>query len=161
MKMAKREKGELFMDAKTDNSPIIKKSVPALCLCCMRAMDTATPYPQLCTLCRQDASGSLTIVAHEVDELETTWRTALRASQIDTQQRFVSMMESASSAYGPGTAMKRKEAIDRFNVRLDASILQGGEFAMLASKWRQWKTRSSDRDLIQIMLAFTGEGVQK
>ena len=159
--MAKREKGDLFMDTKTDTSPSIKKKMPSLCLCCMRAMDTATPYPQLCTLCRKDAHGALTIVAHEVDELETTWRNALRTSQIDTQQRFVSMMESASSAYGPNSAMKRKDAIDRFNVRLDASILQGGEFAMLASKWRQWKTRSSDRDLIQIMLAFTGEGVQK
>lgn len=159
--MAKREKGDLFMDTKTDNSPSIKKSAPLLCLCCMRAMNTATPYPQLCTLCRKDAPGSLVIVGVDVDELETAWRNALRASQVETQERFVAMMESASFAYGPGTALNRREAIDRFNVRLDGSILKGGEFAMLAAKWRQWKTRSSDRDLIQIMLAFTGEGVQK
>jgi len=159
--MSKREKGDLFMSDEAVISPSKKKTAPLLCLCCMRAMNTATPYPQLCTLCRKDAEESVSIVSAEVDELETAWRNGLCASQVETQERFVAMMQSASFAYGPATALKRREAIDRFNVRLDGSILKGGEFAMLASKWRQWKTRSSDRDLIQIMLAFAGEGIQK
>jgi hypothetical protein len=100
-------------------------------------------------------------VATEVDDLETAWRDALRATQVETQERFVAMMESASFAYGPGSALKRREAIERFNVRLDGSIAKGGEFAALATKWRRWKVRSADRDLIQLMIAFTGEKVER
>jgi hypothetical protein len=153
---------ELFDDtAKPMHSPNEKKTAPLLCLCCARAMDTPTPYPQLCALCRKDAHGSLIIVATEVDELETAWRDALRASHVETQERFVAMNEAASFAYGPGPAMKRRDAIERFNARLDGSIAKGGEFAQLAAKWRRWKTRSSDRDLIQIMLTFAGDGVER
>ena len=159
--MKKRDKGDLFMDTATELRPSEKKAAPLMCLCCARAMDTPTPYPQLCALCRKDTHGSLVIVAVEVDELETAWRDALRSSQVETQERFVSMMESASSAYGPGSALKRREAIERFNVRLDGSIAKGGEFAALATKWRRWKVRSSDRDLIQVMMAFTGEKVER
>jgi hypothetical protein len=159
--MKKRDKGDLFMDNATDLRPSEKKTAPLTCLCCARAMDTPTPYPQLCALCRKDVHGSLIIVATEVDDLETAWRDALRASQVETQERFVAMMESASSAYGPGSALKRREAIERFNVRLDGSIAKGGEFAALATKWRRWKVRSADRDLIQLMMAFTGEKVER
>ena len=148
------------MDTATDRRPNIKKPTPLLCLCCARTMDTATPYPQLCTLCRKDAPGSLVIVGVEVDELETAWRDALRASQVETQERFVAMMESASSASGPGTALKRRDAIERFNVRIDGSIAKGGEFAALATKWRRWKVRSSDRDIIEMMMVFRAEATE-
>jgi hypothetical protein len=159
--MPKREKGELFMDTATDQRPNEKKTAPLLCLCCARAMDTATPYPQLCALCRKDAHGSLIIVSTEVDELETAWRDALRASLVETQERFVAMMEAASFAYGPGSAMKRRDAIKRFNVRLDGSIAKGGEFAKLATMWRRWNKRSADRDIIAMMLTFAGEKVER
>ena len=148
------------MDTATDPRPNIKKTTPLLCLCCARSMDTATPYPQLCALCRKDASGSLVIVGVEVDELETAWRDALRSSQVETQERFVAMMESASSAYGPSSALKRRDAIERFNVRIDGSIAKGGEFAALATKWRRWKVRSSDRDIIEMMMVFRAEATE-
>ena len=158
--MKKRDEGDLFMDTATDLRPNIKKPTPLLCLCCARAMNTATPYPQLCALCRKDAPGSLVIVGVEVDELETAWRDALRSSQVETQERFVAMMESASSAYGPGSALKRRDAIERFNVRIDGSIAKGGEFAALATKWRRWKVRSSDRDIIEMMMVFRAEATE-
>ena len=92
--MTKRDKGDLFVNTATDLRPNEKKATPLLCLCCARPMNTATPYPQLCALCRKDAPGSLVIVGVEVDELETAWRDALRASQVETQERFVAMMEA-------------------------------------------------------------------
>jgi len=70
----------LFADTAKTEVVTIKKEGPSKCLCCLFAMDTATPYPQLCSRCRIDMNGSLTIVSTDCATLEGRWRNILSQS---------------------------------------------------------------------------------
>lgn len=150
---------DLFANVKTD-APVLKKSQPLRCLCCAFAMDTATPYPQVCTKCRVDMHASLVIIATDCEELETKWRTALRASSDEHQERFVAFLEAAGSAYGPAAYPTRQRSIAEFQRRATATVARGGEFARLVIAWRAWKTRCADRDMMQMMMVFRAEATE-
>lgn len=154
---------ELFDDtesSKKPSVPVLKKSQPLRCLCCAFAMNTATPYPQCCTKCRVDMHASLVIIATDCEELETKWRTALRASSEEHQERFVAFLEAAGSAYGPNVQSKRQHAIAEFQRRATATVANGGEFARLVIAWRAWHTRCADRDMMGMMMAFRAESTE-
>jgi hypothetical protein len=154
---------ELFDDTESNKkrpTPVLKKSQPLRCLCCAFAMDTPTPYPQLCKRCRVDMHASLVIIATDCEELEAKWRTALRASSDEYQERFVAFLEAAGSAYGPASYPSRQKAIAEFNRRADATVAKGGDFARLVTAWRAWHTRCADRDIMQIMMVFRAEAVE-
>ena len=150
---------DLFTNAKPP-APILKKSAPLRCLCCAFAMDTATPYPQLCSRCRGDMQGALMIVAMDCDELEMKWRDRMRSADVDQQQRFVAFLEAAGSAYGPATYPTRQRAIAEFIKRAEATVAKGGAFAQLVTAWRAWHRRCADRDLLQMMMVFRAEGTK-
>jgi len=150
---------DLFTNAKRP-APILKKSEPHRCLCCAFAMDTATPYPQLCSRCRGDMQGALVIVAMDCDDLETKWRDRMRSGDVDQQQRFVAFLEAAGSAYGPATYPTRQRAIAEFIKRAEATVAKGGAFAQLVTAWRAWHRRCADRDLLQMMMVFRAEGTK-
>ena len=152
---------EIFENTvQSETAPILKKSEPLRCLCCAFAMDTATPYPQLCSRCRGDMQGALVIVAMDCDDLETKWRGKLRASDVDHQERFVAFMEAAGSAYGPAIYPTRQRAIAEFIKRAEATVAKGGAFAQLVTAWRAWHRRCADRDLLQMMMVFRAEGTK-
>ena len=150
---------DLFTNVKTA-APVLKKSQPLRCLCCAFAMDTATPYPQLCTKCRVDMHASLIIIATDCEELETKWRTALRGSSDEHQERFVAFLEAAGSAYGPAAYPTRQRSIAEFQRRATATVAKGGEFARLVTAWRAWHTRCADRDIMQMMMVFRAEATE-
>ena len=150
---------DLFSKVKTA-TPVLKKSAPLRCLCCAFAMDPATPYPQLCTKCRVDMHASLIIIATDCEELETKWRTALRGSSDEHQERFVAFLEAAGSAYGPAAYPTRQRSIAEFQRRAAATVAKGGEFARLVIAWRAWHTRCADRDMMQIMRVFRAEATE-
>ena len=147
---------DLFNDTKRP-LPILKKSEPLRCLCCAFAMDTATPYPQLCSRCRGDMQSALVIVAMDCDDLEASWRGKLRASDVDHQERFVVFLEAAGSAYGPAAHPTRQRSIAEFQRRAAATVAKGGDFARLVTAWRAWHRRCADRDLLQMMMVFRAE----
>jgi hypothetical protein len=147
---------DLFTESKP-RVPVLKKSEPLRCLCCAFAMDTATPYPQLCTKCRADMHGSLVIVATDCAELEAKWRTMFQSGDAEQQERFVAFLEAAGSAYGPNVQSKRKQAIAEFQRRAEATVAKGGDFARLVTAWRTWHRRCGDRDMLQIMMVFRVE----
>ena len=150
---------DLFSKVKT-GMPVLKKLQPLRCLCCAFAMDTATPYPQLCTKCRVDTHASLVIIATDCEELETKWRKALRGSSDEHQERFVAFLEAAGSAYGPAAHPTRQRAIAEFIKRSEATVAKGGAFAQLVTAWRAWHRRCADRDLLQMMMVFRAEGTK-
>ena len=153
----------LFDDTESNkkpSTPVLKKSQPLRCLCCAFAMDTATPYPQLCTKCRVDMKASLVIIATDCEELETKWRTALRGASDEHQERFVAFLEAAGSAYGPAAHPTRQRAIAEFQRRAAATVAKGGDFARLVTAWRAWHTRCADRDIMQVMMVFRAEAVE-
>jgi hypothetical protein len=137
--------------------PVLKKSEPLRCLCCAFAMDTAVPYPQLCTKCRADMHGSLVIVATDCAELEAKWRTMFQSGDADQQERFVAFLEAAGSAYGPAAYPTRQRSIAEFQRRAEATVAKGGDFARLVTAWRTWHRRCGDRDMLQIMMVFRVE----
>ena len=152
---------ELFDDTernKTAPMPVLKKSEPLRCLCCAFAMDTATPYPQLCIRCRADMHGSLVIVATDCAELEAKWRTMFKSGDAEQQERFVTFIEAAELAYGPNIHSKRKKAIAEFQRRAAATVAKGGDFARLVTAWQTHLRRCGDRDMLQIMMVFRVEG---
>ena len=148
----------LFNDTEKSNaSPVLKKSEALRCLCCAFAMDTATPYPQLCSRCRADMHGSLVIVATDCAELEAKWRAMFKGADDEYQERFVAFLEAAGSAYGPNVHSKRQQAIAEFQRRAEATVAKGGDFARLVTAWRAWHRRCGDRDMLQIMMVFRVE----
>jgi len=148
----------LFNDTEKSNaSPVLKKSEPLRCLCCAFAMDTETPYPQLCSRCRADMHGSLVIVATDCAELEAKWRAMFKGADDEYQERFVAFLEAAGSAYGPNVHSKRQQAIAEFQRRAEATVAKGGDFARLVTAWRAWHRRCGDRDMLQIMMVFRVE----
>ena len=142
---------------KTAPMPVLKKSEPLRCLCCAFAMDTATPYPQLCSRCRADMHGALVIVATDCAELEAKWRTMFKNGDADQQERFVAFLEAAGSAYGPAAYPTRQRSIAEFQRRAEATVAKGGDFARLVTAWRTWHRRCGDRDMLQIMMVFRVE----
>jgi hypothetical protein len=121
-------------------------------------MDTAVPYPQLCTKCRADMHGSLVIVATDCAELEAKWRTMFQSGDAEQQERFVGFLEAAGSAYGPAAYPTRQRSIAEFQRRAEATVAKGGDFARLVTAWRTWHRRCGDRDMLQIMMVFRVEG---
>ena len=121
-------------------------------------MDTATPYPQLCTKCRADMHGALVIVATDCAELEAKWRTMFKGADDEYQERFVAFLEAAGSAYGPAAYPMRQRSIAEFQRRAEATVAKGGDFARLVTAWRAWHHRCGDRDMLQIMMVFRVEG---
>jgi len=148
----------LFNDTeKSKATPVLKKSEALRCLCCAFAMDTATPYPQLCSRCRADMHGALVIVSTDCAELEAKWRTMFQSGDAEQQERFVAFLEAAGSAYGPNVHSKRQQAIAEFQRRAEATVSKGGDFARLVTAWRAWHRRCGDRDMLQIMMVFRVE----
>jgi hypothetical protein len=123
-------------------------------------MDTATPYPQLCTKCRADMHGALVIVATDCAELEAKWRTMFQSGDAEQQERFVAFLEAAGSAYGPAAHPTRQRAIAEFQRRAAATVAKGGDFARLVTAWRAWHRRCADRDMLQIMMVFRVEATE-
>ena len=150
---------DLFANVKTA-TPVLKKSQPLRCLCCAFAMDTAVPYPQLCTKCRADMHGSLVIVATDCAELEAKWRTMFQSGDAEQQERFVGFLEAAGSAYGPAAHPTRQRSIAEFQRRAAATVAKGGDFARLVTAWRAWHTRCADRDIMKMMMVFRAESVE-
>ena len=150
---------DLFTNVKTA-TPVLKKSQPLRCLCCAFAMDTATPYPQLCSRCRADMHGALVIVATDCAELEAKWRTMFQSGDAEQQERFVAFLEAAGSAYGPNVHSKRQRSIAEFQRRAAATVAKGGDFARLVTAWRAWHTRCADRDIMKMMMVFRAEAVE-
>ena len=142
---------------KTAPTPVLKKLEPLRCLCCAFAMDTATPYPQLCSRCRADMHGALVIVTTDCAELEAKWRAIFKGADDEYQERFVAFLEAAGSAYGPNVHSKRQQAIAEFQRRAAATVAKGGDFAHLVTAWRAWHRRCGDRDMLQIMMVFRVE----
>lgn len=152
---------ELFENiVQSESLPVLKKSEPLRCLCCAFAIDTATPYPQLCSRCRPDMQSALVIVAMDCDDLEASWRDLMRSADVEQQQRFVAFLEAAGSAYGPAIYPTRQRAIAEFIKRADATVAKGGAFAQLVTAWRAWHRRCADRDLLQMMMVFRAEGTK-
>lgn len=151
---------ELFGDTAKTEVATIKKDTTIKCLCCGFAMNTITPYPQLCSQCRKDMNGSLVTVSTDCEDLETRWRNILRSSDEEHQQRFVSFLQAAESAYGPNLQSKRQQAMTEFNRRADATVAKGGDFARLVTAWRSWHRRCGDRDMLQIMMVFRTEATE-
>lgn len=127
------------------------------CLACSARLDTATPYPQLCSACRaQGTALSLRRIEAECDALASAWGAKVAALPPLGQERFEAMLVAwRDAAELPATFHTQRERIVLFKRRLNATLKQSDDFAQAVAAWWQCMERRADRDTLRMHVAFT------
>ncbi len=127
------------------------------CLACSAPLDTATPYPQLCSACRATGTAlALRRIEAECDALASEWGAMVAAMPPHGQERFESMLLAwRDAAELPATFHAQRERVTLFKRRLNATLKQGDDFARLVAAWWRTVERKADRDVLRMHVAFT------
>lgn len=127
------------------------------CLACSARLDTATPYPQLCSACRATGTAlALRRIEAECDALASAWGAKVAALPPLGQERFEAMLVAWRDAADlPATFHAQRERITLFKRRLNATLKQGDDFAQAVAAWWQCMERRADRDTLRMHVAFT------
>ena len=127
------------------------------CLACSAPLDTATPYPQLCSACRATGTAlALRRIEAECDALASAWGAKVAALPPLGQERFEAMLVAWRDAADlPATYHTQRERMTLFKRRLNATLKQGDDFAQAVAAWWQCMERRADRDTLRMHVAFT------
>jgi hypothetical protein len=127
------------------------------CLACSARLDTATPYPQLCSACRATGTAlALRRIEAECDALASAWGAKVSALPPLGQERFEAMLVAWRDAADlPATFHAQRERIVLFKRRLNATLKQSDDFAQAVAAWWQCMERRADRDTLRMHVAFT------
>lgn len=133
------------------------------CLACLAPLDTATPYPQLCTACR--ATGTALALRRIEDDCATmamTWGELLMALSPAEMDRFEHVLTAWCEATGsPAPYATYRTRINVFRKRIDATIAVGDAFAAAVAAWWQHQQRIAERDALRMHIAFTEHAGQR
>lgn len=125
------------------------------CLACSAPLDTATPYPQLCSACRATGTAlALRRISAECDALSAQWGSAVAALSETEQARFTKLLEAWSDLTLPATYRAKQEAGNAFWKRVNATIAKGDAFGDAVALWRQHQSRDGDRLALRIQQAW-------
>ena len=125
------------------------------CLACSAPLDTATPYPQLCSACRATGTAlALRRISAECDALSAQWGSAVAALSETEQARFTKLLEAWSDLTLPATYRAKQEAGSAFWKRVNATIAKGDAFGDAVALWRQHQSRDGDRLALRIQQAW-------
>ena len=125
------------------------------CLACSAPLDTATPYPQLCSACRATGTAlALRRIEAECDALSAQWGSAVAALSETEQARFTKLLEAWSDLTLPATYRAKQEASTAFWKRIAATIAKGDAFGDAVARWRQHQDRDGDRLALRIQQAW-------
>ena len=127
------------------------------CLACSAPLDTATPYPQLCSACRATGTAlALRRIEAECDALASEWGAMVAAMPPHGQERFEAMLVAWRDAADlPATFHAQRERVTLFKRRLNATLKSGDAFAHAVATWWQCMERRADRDTLRMHVAFT------
>lgn len=125
------------------------------CLACSAPLDTATPYPQLCSACRATGTAlALRRISAECDALSAQWGSAVAALSETEQARFTKLLEAWSDLTLPATYRAKQEAGNAFWKRVNATIAKGDAFGDAVALWKRHQNRDGDRLALRIQQAW-------